>query len=168
DWRTFEANCRQALATREAVNGGFEYRGRNYSTRFIPEFSPEGRLESVMTISEDVTDRLRAERHLRELTVRLFQLQDEEQRRIAGELHDGLGQRLSIIRNRATLCMMDLSDHESVKEQLEEISATAVSAIDEVREIAHNLRPYELDRLGLAAAIESMVSKVSEATSIRL
>ena len=36
---------------------------------------------------------------------------------------------------------------------MDEISATATSAIEEVREIAHNLRPYELDRLGLIAAI---------------
>ena len=37
-----------------------------------------------------------------------------------------------------------------------------------MREIAHNLRPYELDRLGLASAVESMVRKVSTATSMQL
>ena len=51
-------------------------------------------------------------------------------------------------------------------EQLEEISATATAAILEVREIAHYLRPYELDRLGLHSAIESMVERISNSTSI--
>lgn len=53
-------------------------------------------------------------------------------------------------------------------EQLEEIAATATASIIEVREIAHNLRPYELDRLGLVAAIESMIERVSDSTAIKL
>lgn len=116
-----------------------------------------------------VTRRLtRSEQDLQRLTGRLIHVQDEEQRRIAAELHDGLGQSLSIIRNRATLCKEDISDQESVLEQLEEISATAASAISEVRDIAHNLRPYELDRLGLTAAIKAMVRRVSAATSLQV
>ncbi|HKE60328.1 MAG TPA: ABC transporter substrate binding protein, partial [Pyrinomonadaceae bacterium] len=122
----------------------------------------------LLIIIRDVTELKNSERALRNMTGQLIHLRDEEQRRIAAELHDGLGQRLSIIRNRAIICMMDMSDHESVHEQLEEISSTALSGIDEVREIAHNLRPYELDRLGLASAVESMVRKVSDATSMQL
>jgi two-component system NarL family sensor kinase len=41
-------------------------------------------------------------------------------------------------------------------------------AIGEVREIAHNLRPYELDRLGLVAALESMIERVSDSSSIEV
>jgi signal transduction histidine kinase len=107
-----------------------------------------------------------SEEKLQKLSGRLLQLQDEEQRRIAAELHDGLGQSLSIIRNRATLCKEDVSNRDNVVEQLDEISATAVSALDEVREIAHNLRPYELERLGLVSAVDSMLERVSDATSI--
>jgi signal transduction histidine kinase len=108
------------------------------------------------------------EQELRRLTGQLIHVQDEEQRRIAAELHDGLGQSLSIIRNRATLCKEDIDDKESVAEQLDEISAAAVSAIGEVREIAHNLRPYELDRLGLTAAIESISTKISDVTPLQV
>jgi PAS domain S-box-containing protein len=116
----------------------------------------------------DITERKRAEEELRRLTARLLQLQDEERHRIASELHDSLGQSLAIIRNRATICLRSSADQEQVKEQLEEISATAAAAIDDVREIMHNLRPYELDRLGLVEAIESMTIKVSNSTAIRL
>jgi signal transduction histidine kinase len=66
------------------------------------------------------------------------------------------------------ICQRTTSDAEQVKEQLDEISATATSAIEEVREIAHNLRPYELDRLGLVAAVESMIGRVAGSTSINL
>lgn len=115
-----------------------------------------------------VIERKEAEDNLQHLTGQLIHLQDEERRRIAAELHDGLGQSLAIIRNRAAICLRDPANHDRVSEQLEEISSTAVSAIDEVREIAHNLRPYELDRLGLVQAIESMVDKIADTTSIRV
>lgn len=112
--------------------------------------------------------RWRTSQKLRNLATRLISLQDEEHRRIAGELHDGLGQSLSIIRNRATLCKEDIADPESAAEQLDEISQAAVSAIEEVRQIAHNLRPYELDRLGLTAAVQSMIARVSEVTEMQV
>ena len=84
-----------------------------------------------------------SEENLRKLSGRLLYLQDEERRRIAAELHDGLGQSLAIINNRALIGLRGAADPERVAEQLEEISFAASSAIDEVREIAHNLRPHE-------------------------
>jgi signal transduction histidine kinase len=41
------------------------------------------------------------------------------------------------------------------RDRFEEIAASATAPIEEVRPIAHNLRPYHLDRLGLANSIES-------------
>ena len=64
--------------------------------------------------------------------------------------------------------MGDQTNQDRAIEQLEEICATAASAIREVREIAHNLRPYELDRLGLVPAIESMIERLSASTTINL
>jgi len=110
----------------------------------------------------------KAGKALEQMTGRLLLLHDEEHRRVAAELHDGLGQSLAIIKNRVTICQRIASDPEQVNEQLAEISATATSAIEEVREIAHNLRPYELDRLGLIAAIESMIGRVGDSTSIKV
>ncbi|HEV2381078.1 MAG TPA: sensor histidine kinase [Terriglobia bacterium] len=49
---------------------------------------------------------------------------------------------------------------------MEEISATASQALSEVREIPYNLRPYQLDRLGLTKAIEGIVKKASGASTI--
>jgi signal transduction histidine kinase len=110
----------------------------------------------------------RSQRAVQHLSGRLLMLQDEERRRVAAELHDGLGQNLAIIKNRAMIGLRDQTDHGRAREQLEEIAATATASIAEVREIAHNLRPYELDRLGLATAIESMIERVSDSTTIKL
>ena len=50
--------------------------------------------------------------------------------------------------------------------QLGEISETASAAIDEVREIAYNLRPFHLDELGLTKAVEAMLERVAKASAI--
>ncbi len=98
-----------------------------------------------------------------EFSRKLLASQESERQRIAGELHDSLGQELLIIKNWALLA---LSNGKDSSEQLSEISETASQAIDEVREIAYNLRPFHLDELGLTKAIEAMLDRVSKSTKI--
>jgi signal transduction histidine kinase len=111
--------------------------------------------------------RQRSEERLQKLTGQLLHLQEVERRRIAGELHDSLGQELAIIRNRAIVALHHFDEPTLVTDQLREISDTAALAVNEVREIAHNLRPFELDRLGLKQAVDSMIERVSRTFSIR-
>jgi len=127
-----------------------------------------GKIVGLRGVTLDISERKRDEQALQKLTGRLLLLQDEERRRVAGELHDGLGQNLAIIKNRALIGLRDQTNQDRIREQLHEIAATATASILEVREIAHNLRPYELDRLGLVAAIESMIDRVSDSTTITL
>jgi len=134
----------------------------------VPRFGPTGDFLGYIGSCVDISERKQSEQTLQHLTARIFMLQDEERQRVAAELHDGLGQSLAIIKNRAQIGLRSQENPDRMIEQLEEISATATASILEVREIAHNLRPYELDRLGLGAAIESMVERVSNSTSIRL
>ncbi len=96
----------------------------------------------------------------------LIESQEAERKRVAAELHDGLGQSLLVIKNRASLGKMFLDDRTESESQFDEISAASVQAIEEVRQIAYNLRPYHLDRLGLTQSIEAMIEKIEETTDI--
>ena len=108
--------------------------------------------------------------HQQAFAQQLIAAQETERQRIATELHDGLGQELLIMRNRALLGTVASrnDDHESAGEHLDEIAATAGDAINEVRQIAYNLRPYHLDRLGLRQAIEEMVARVRASSSLEI
>jgi signal transduction histidine kinase/ligand-binding sensor domain-containing protein len=97
----------------------------------------------------------------------LIESQEAERKRIAAELHDSLGQHLLIIRNRATLGERVAQDHPPAKEQFDEITASAAQAITEVRAISHNLRPLNLERLGLTAVIEEMIENVAASSGIQ-
>jgi signal transduction histidine kinase/ligand-binding sensor domain-containing protein len=97
---------------------------------------------------------------------KLIESQEKERKRIAAELHDSIGQDLVIIRNWALLGLNVVAESDPSAKQLTEISNTASKAINEVREIAYNLAPYQLDRLGLTRTIEDMVERVSAASNI--
>jgi signal transduction histidine kinase/ligand-binding sensor domain-containing protein len=89
----------------------------------------------------------------------LIDSQEQERKRIAGELHDSLGQTLSIVKNRA-LRSLESRDPESA-------DATS-EAIVEVGDIVRSLRPVELDRLGLVKAIAAMVKRVGSTGELQV
>lgn len=97
----------------------------------------------------------------------LLESQERERQRIAAELHDGLGQSLLIIKNRVFLASSANGDREITQEQLDEISASASQAIEEVREIAYNLRPYHLDRFGLTKTLQAIFTRFSDSSDLR-
>ncbi|MEW6160118.1 MAG: two-component regulator propeller domain-containing protein [Verrucomicrobiota bacterium] len=102
------------------------------------------------------------------LSRRLIQSQEQERKRIAAELHDSLGQNLLIIKNRAIMGLNHSAPPQNAPQQLEEISRVASQTLDEVREISHNLRPYQLDRLGLTKALHALVTKVAHSTHLNI
>src|ERR1044072_1748058 len=97
----------------------------------------------------------------------LIESQEGERKRIAAELHDSLGQNLLIVKNRAQLGQLAAHKEPELLEQFEWIVNSATQSIEEVREIAQNLRPYHLDRLGLTKALEVMLEKVAATTNIK-
>ena len=92
--------------------------------------------------------------------------QEAERKRIAVGLHDSLGQQLLVIKNWAMIELSAAQKDNSAREGLNEISTTASQAIEEVREIIYDLRPYQLDKIGLASTIQFMIEKVAAASSI--
>ncbi len=113
------------------------------------------------------TARLTRERNAQRVVSRtLLDSQEAERRRIAAELHDSLGQSLLVIKNRLALARADIADPDILREQLDELSASASEAIDECREIAYNLRPFHLSRFGLAATLRAIFMRIGTATDI--
>jgi signal transduction histidine kinase/ligand-binding sensor domain-containing protein len=94
--------------------------------------------------------------------------QENERKRIAGELHDSLGQRLVVIKNRALLLLQRRDSlAPSFSDQVEAISAEVSEAVREVKEISYDLRPYRLDRLGLTTALQGMIETAANSSGIR-
>ncbi len=166
DWKAFAAACHAAIESRKLVQQSFTYNERHYSTRVIPEFSVDGSVESVMTITEDVTDRIRAEQELVQLTVRLFDIQDQERRRIARELHDGTAQNLFAISiNLQRLTQLD-SKNKEIQQLIAECQSLGEQSLKEIRTLSYLLHPPLLDQAGLVSALQWYVEGFTKRSGV--
>jgi signal transduction histidine kinase/ligand-binding sensor domain-containing protein len=107
-------------------------------------------------------------RRQEEFTRRLLASQEDERQRIAAAMHDTLGQSLLIIKNRVAIARNNLEDPDTVDEQLAELSDSASVAIDECREIAYNLRPFQISRFGLTKSLAAIFESIGEVTQIKV
>lgn len=97
----------------------------------------------------------------------VLESQEAERKRIAVELHDGLGQNLLIAVNRAGLGARDCSTAGEARDRLGEVEGLLHDAIHEVRTVSQNLRPAFLERIGLTKSLQAIVKKAAEASTIR-
>lgn len=93
---------------------------------------------------------------------KLIDYLEEERKRIAGDLHDGLGQNILLIKNRAMLSLQNNSIDDESRRQLKEINSLSSNLLDIVKEISFNLRPAHLERLGLTDTIISSIETAKE------
>lgn len=127
----------------------------------------------------DVTSRRRAaellrqsqERELRareEFSRHLLTTQEQERQRLANDLHDGLGQNLSLIRNRMLLALELPGLSAEVIEQLQSVAEIASDCVAEVRNLSQNLRPIQIEQLGLTEALNSLIERVRDSTTAQV
>lgn len=93
-----------------------------------------------------------------EFSRRLIASQEMERSRIAAELHDQLGQDLVVIRNSMLIALRE----GRAGDVLAEATTTAGMMLENVRRMARDLRPYQLDHSGLTSALTAMVTRVEK------
>jgi PAS domain S-box-containing protein len=130
-----------------------------------------------VVLVEDIQDRKQMQMALeaardKELQMReefafhLLNVQEQERQRMANELHDSLGQSLSVIKNRAQLALEGVGLNTPPAAQLQGIVRVTSDAIAETRRLAHNLRPLHIEQLGLTAAMEQLLEQFREASQV--
>ena len=151
----------------DAQGDHFETRHRRRDgTVYDVEISTNGAVlgeqKLVLCVCRDITERKRAEeilkrseKELRYLSSRLLAAQEEERKRIAGELHDSIGQTLAAMKFSIenALQTADRNNPKEVFKLLEFLISIVRNAIEETRSIYMGLRPSILDDFGIAATI---------------
>jgi signal transduction histidine kinase/ligand-binding sensor domain-containing protein len=115
---------------------------------------------------DEILIRRKAEDALRELPQRIMHAQEGERRRVARELHDGVNQTLATIRLR--LFKLEANLNPEQQQEARRACKLLEMARTEVTRISQNLRPSELDDLGLVPAFRSTAEGFSRHTQIQL
>jgi signal transduction histidine kinase len=119
-------------------------------------------------VRERTADLDTVNRSLRELSARLMQLQDDERRRIARELHDSVGQTLAALAMNLALVRNDVERLARTAAALNDSESLVREMSSEVRTISHLLHPPLLDEAGLSSAIRWYVDGFAQRSRIKV
>lgn len=139
-----------------------------------PEAVPEGidpieRLRGIHRENERLFERLvEGEQRFRSLARSVWEVQEEERRRVAHELHDGLGQTLTALKIRLERLGARAEIAPALAGELTTSVDLAARALDEARRLAHLLRPQVLDDLGLYPALRWLSRTLGEWTGFEV
>lgn len=104
--------------------------------------------------------------HRHELLKSSIQIQEQERKRIATDLHDELGATLSIARMHLLQLEKQKGDDVTFTEPLENIRSLMESSLASMRRISHELMPPNLVTFGLINALQDLTSKVNSTNEI--
>jgi PAS domain S-box-containing protein len=137
---------------------------------FVPLRDERGEIAGAIVTVRNVTERKRREEELHQLSSRLLQLQDEERRRIARDLHDSTAQILTALSLTVASLQNDKELVRSPRAQklLDGATKLAQDASNEIRNLSHLLHPPDLDAVGLIAAVEWHCGQIREMTGIHI
>ena len=146
----------------------------------MPIFNNQGELYQYLVICTDVTKRKNTERKLRllmeeklksqkdEQKIKSYSIitgQEKERKRVAAEIHDGIGQMLTSMRMRIEMLETQFPDFAT---DMNDIQKLLQSIIDETRRICSNLLPNVLDDFGLRAAVNDLVKSVQDNSELNV
>lgn len=139
------------------------FRHKNGSFRLISwttPFSDDG-ATSMFAVGRDITEQRALERNL-------LQIADDEQRRIAHDLHDGLGQELAGASMMAKSLVNKLEELNLDESGLaKKLSDQLGASLHHSRSLARGLRPVEIDTEGLQSALLQLADRISEAYQVK-
>lgn len=151
----------------------------NNSSKWVNEivelqFDNAGKLKSGSAILQDISTfkeqqqaLMDGQTELRELTSKLLNVQEEERRRVARELHDDLSQRLAVISIDAGTLEMNIED-DTIKQPLRKIKQGLISIAEDTHSLSRRLHPSILDDLGLIAALQSEIENFQRRHDIKV
>ncbi len=113
---------------------------------------------------------VRSERRFRTLAKSVWHVQEEERRRLARELHDGIGQTLTALANQLQRILDDArgAGNLGLEQRLGDALDLTRGALHDTRELSRLLRPTLLDDLGLDAALNWLARTLAERTGLHI
>jgi two-component system sensor histidine kinase DegS len=146
-----------------------------------PVYNESDEVEELIMMGSDITQRKEAEQSMnvknraeiekkinqqKFRSVLILEGQEEERKRIAMDIHDGIGQMLTSLKFQIE--SVDLANSEKAASKLKEIELLTKEVIREVRRVTFDLKPTVLGDFGLQAALNVFIKEIGKLTDIKL
>ena len=138
-------------------------------SRWVLDRDTLGNPNSILETNTDITQHKQAERAIKEseFSARLLQLQDQERRRMARELHDGVGQLLAAISINASKVVREKQNlSPDAARCIEENCKLIENVAADIRTVSYLLHPPLLDEMGLQSALKWYIDGFAERSKI--
>ncbi len=109
-----------------------------------------------------------SERRFRRISRGVLRVQEEERSRISRDLHDGIGQLLTALKIQLELLESEAAGLQGIAARIANAREIADTALDEVRQLSHVLRPQMLDELGLEPTLRWLARTFQKRTGIEV
>ena len=133
---------------------------------FAPIRNEAGQIVTWIVVARDITERKTTEAGLRQMSRRILEAQEAERQRVARELHDSVNQLIASAKMRVHRVEENARLNPAARELLARCDELLVRALEENRRIAHDLRPGDLDALGLAEACRNFCRQFQARTNL--
>jgi PAS domain S-box-containing protein len=164
-----EQEIQTALRTGRAEDERWHVRrdGTRFYASGMMQPMRDGKLEGFVKIARDMTQKVQADKNLRdkEILQKLVGALENERKIIARDLHDELGQQLTALRLNLDYMRSNTGD-EKLRRQIDDLQETAQKIDEGVDFLSWELRPAALDEFGLLPAIGKFVREWSKHTGI--
>ncbi|MFA5867691.1 MAG: MEDS domain-containing protein [Actinomycetota bacterium] len=159
--RTVLDACQQALDGKPTrYNATLD--GRHWESNVSPFRNEAGEIIGIIGVSYDSTDIFerdleisQSKQQLKDLSAKLLEAHELERKRVAGDIHDSIGQYLAAIGMRAkgAMNLLETGKSDEATKSLESLLPLIKQSVKDVRRIQADLRPSLLDELGIIATI---------------
>jgi len=176
----------EAVSEENAWQGEVSFKGARNEDCWVdititPVYNDQNEVEEVLVMGTDITQRKAAEQNMNRKnraeiekkinqqkfrSVLILEGQEEERKRIAMDIHDGIGQMLTSLKYQIE--SIDVKEGMRAEEKIAEVDQLIKQVIKEVRKVTFNLKPTVLGDYGLQAALSVFIQEIGKLTDIKL
>ncbi len=170
-----EETCRQVLRTQRPQTTDFSFRVKDRD--FVFEITAYPSKPGISMFARDITEKAKLETELearaadlRSLSSRLLRAQEEERKKISRELHDEMGQALTMVSINFSFLKKTLSSIQraKVRDKIDESDALIRKLLEQIHELTLDLHPHMLDDLGLLPTVKWFAERFSKNLNLEI
>ncbi len=176
----------ETISDENGWQGELYFKGRQNQDCWIdiaitPVYNSQDEVDELIVAGRDITKQKAAEQNMnlknraeieqkinqqKFRSVLILEGQEEERKRIAMDIHDGIGQMLTSLKYQIE--SIDLTDSERAEKKILEVDQLIKQVIKEVRKVTFNLKPTVLGDFGLKAALSVFIHEIGKLIDIKL